>query len=39
MTDARLTQPRQRHALRWQQGNRARAYLAVYTNLPLPPRT
>ena len=39
MIDARLTQLRQRHALGWQQGNRARVYLAVYTNLPLPPRT
>src|SRR5262245_53065191 len=39
MIDARLTQLRQRHGLGLQQGNRARVYLAVYTNLPLPPRT
>jgi hypothetical protein len=37
MIDARLEQLGQRHALKWRQGNRARAYLAVYTNLPLPP--
>ena len=37
MIDARLEQLGQRYALKWHQGNRARAYLAVYTNLPLPP--
>ena len=37
MIDARLEQLRQRYALKWRQGNRARAYLAIYTHLPLPP--
>jgi hypothetical protein len=36
--DTRLKQLSQRHALAWRPGNRARAYLAVYANLPLPPR-